>query len=69
MLEFEKMDDLNVYVGKFDWCFDNTVEHFTVRSRVNREKRNEWFNSEFRVLRRYKIIKYKKVIMANSING
>ena len=25
MLEFEEMDDLNEYVGKFDWCLDNTV--------------------------------------------
>ena len=31
MLEFEEIDDLNEYVGKFDLCFDNMVEHFTVR--------------------------------------
>ena len=35
------MVDLKKYVGKFDWCFDNTVEHFIVRSRINREKMNE----------------------------
>ena len=62
MLEFEEMDDLNEYVGNFGWCLNNTVEHFTVRSRINREKRNEWFNSELRVLRRHKIIKYKKLL-------
>ena len=54
------MHDLNDY---------NTVEHFTVRSRINREKWNEWFNSELRVLRRDKIIKYKKAIMGNSIDA
>ena len=68
MLEFEEMDDVNDDVGKFDWCLDNTVEHFTVRSRINREKRNEWFNSELRVLRD-KIIKYGKVIMENRIDA
>ena len=41
MLEFEEMDDINEYVGKFDWCLDNTVEHFTLGSRLNREKRNK----------------------------
>ena len=59
MVEFKEMDDLDEYVGKFDWCLDNTVKHFTVRSRINREKRNEWLNSELRALRRHKIIKYK----------
>ena len=68
MLEFEEMDDLNEYVGKFDWCLDNTVEHFTVKSRINREKRNVWFNSELRALRRHKNIKYKKAVMENSID-
>ena len=52
MLEFEEMDDLNEHVDKFDWCLQITVEHFIVGSRINREKWNEWFNSELRVLRR-----------------
>ena len=46
------MDDLNEHVDKFDWCLQITVEHFIVGSRINREKWNEWFNSELRVLRR-----------------
>ena len=33
------------------------VKYFTVRSRIKREKRNGWFNSELRVLRWDKIIK------------
>ena len=69
MLEVREMVDLNEYVGKFDWCLVNCVEHFTVRLRINREKRNEFFNSELRVLRRDKIIKYKKAIMGNSIDA
>ena len=69
ILEFEEMDDVNEYVGKFDWCLDNTVKHFTVRLRINREKRNEWFNSEHRVLRRDKIIKYRKTTTGNSIDA
>ena len=56
MLEFQEMDSLNAYMGKLDWCLDNTQEHFTVRLRKNREKRIEWFNSEFRVLRMDKTI-------------
>ena len=64
MLEFEAMDDLNDIGANL-----TTVKHFTVRSRVNREKRNEWFNSEFRVLRRGNILKYKKAGMENSINA
>ena len=57
---------MSIYLGKFD--LDNTVEHFAVRSRINREKGIEWFNSEIRVLRRDKIIKYRKAIIENSID-
>ena len=55
-----EIDDLNEYVNKFVLCLDNTVEHFTIRSRVNREKGM--------VLRRDKIIYYKKAIMENMLH-
>ena len=69
MLEFEEMDNSNEYVGKLDLCLNTTEEHFTVRSSINREKKKEKFNKEFTVLRRDKIIKYKKkTVMENSID-
>ena len=48
--------DLN-YMGNFNLRLDNTVEHFIVRSKINRENMNEVFSSELRVLRRGKSIK------------
>ena len=62
-IEFNEIDNINEFVYNFDTSFEKTIERCILKRKV---RENIIIRNELRMLKREKIIKYRKALFENS---
>lgn len=65
-LQYDEQSDFNDNVYNFDNVFENTVQRFCFKTKINKNRNNKWFNNDLKMLKREKVFKYQFAMFENT---
>lgn len=65
-LQYDEQSDFNNNVYNFDNVFENTIQRFCFKTKINKNGNNKWFSNDLKMLKREKVFKYQFAMSENT---